>query len=66
VALFAGTVLYLLDVTDLISTTPRFHATSAGPLQDEANFWVAIFAHRRDILWDIWARDLILPVAFER
>ena len=64
VGFVVGTILYLIDATDLISTTPQFHATSAGPLQDEARFWVAIFAHRHDILWDIWARDLILPIAF--
>ena len=64
IGFLAGTALYLIDATDLIATMPQYHATSAGPLQDEANFWVAIFAHRRDILWDIWARDLILPVAF--
>jgi hypothetical protein len=64
VGLFVGTVLYLVDSIGLIGSTPRYHATSAGHLRDEARFWSAMFAHRRDILWDIWARDLIFPIAF--
>jgi hypothetical protein len=60
----AGTVLYLLDATDALGAGPSYRATAAGPLQDEANFWVAYFAHQHDILWDVVARDTIFPVAF--
>jgi hydrogenase/urease accessory protein HupE len=61
---FVGTVLFLLDAADLLGKGPAYHATSAGPLQDEANFWVAAFEHQHGILWDIIARDLILPLGF--
>src|SRR5437868_10341613 len=62
--LFAGTVLFLLDATDALDASPEFHVTGAGPLQDEANFWVAVFAHQHRILWDIIARDTLFPLAF--
>src|SRR5438270_2137823 len=62
--LFVGTVLFLLDATDALDASPEFHVTGAGPLQDEANFWVAVFAHQHRILWDIIARDTLFPLAF--
>jgi hypothetical protein len=64
VAFLVGTVLYLLDALELLGKGPEYHATAAGPLQDEANFWVAAFAHQHDIVWDIVARDLIFPLGF--
>jgi hypothetical protein len=64
VAFLLGTVLFLLDALDVLGDSPEYHVTSAGPLRDEANFWVAVFAHQRDIVWDIIARDTILPLAF--
>src|SRR5438093_3611957 len=60
VALFAGTLLYLLDALDALGASPDYHATAAGPMQDEADFWVARFAHQHHILWDIIARDSLL------
>jgi hypothetical protein len=63
-AFLVGTVLYLLDALELLGKGPEYHATAAGPLQDEANFWVAAFAHQHDIVWDIVARDLIFPLGF--
>jgi hypothetical protein len=62
--LFIGTLLYLLDATDALGAGAQYHATPAGPLQDEANFWVASFAHQHHILWDIIARDSLFPLAF--
>jgi hypothetical protein len=64
VSLLVATTLYLLDASDALGAGPAFHHTAAGALQDEANFWVAFFAHQHDILWDIIARDLIFPIAF--
>lgn len=63
VGFIVGTVLYLLDALDWLGESPSYHVTNAGRLQDEANFWVAVFAHQRDIVWDIIARDTILPLA---
>jgi hypothetical protein len=62
--LFLGTVFYLLDATHALGAAPAYHATAAGPLQDEADFWVAYFAHQHHILWDVIARDTLLPLAF--
>jgi hypothetical protein len=62
--LFVATLLYLLDATGALGSDPDYHQTSAGPVQDEANFWVAYFAHKHDVLWDIVARDTLFPVAF--
>jgi len=63
-ALVVATVLYLLDATSAIGSDPSYHATDAGPLEDEANFWVAFFAHRHHVLWDVIGRDTLFPVAF--
>jgi hypothetical protein len=57
-------VLFLLDALDALGASPDYHATPAGPMQDEANFWVAYFAHQHHILWDIIARDSLFPLAF--
>jgi hypothetical protein len=48
------------------SLAPGLSITRPRPArcQDEANFWVATFAHRHDIVWDIIARDTLLPLAF--
>ena len=64
VGLFVGTLLFLLDATHALGDDPQYHSTAAGPLQDEANFWVALFAHKHHILWDIIARDTLFPLAF--
>ncbi len=64
IGLFVGTLLFLLDALDALGTSPDYHATAAGPMQDEANFWVAYFAHQHHILWDIIARDSLFPLAF--
>ena len=61
---FVATLLYLLDATGALGSDPDYHQTSAGPVQDEANFWVAYFAHKHHVLWDIVARDTLFPVAF--
>jgi hypothetical protein len=64
VCLLAGTVLYLLDALDALGASPTPQHTGAGELQDEANFWVALFAHQHHILWDIICRDTLFPLAF--
>lgn len=58
------TVLYLLDVYDVLDPTPAYVQTSAGQLHDEAQFWAAIFQHQHAIIWDVIARDIAGPVAF--
>ena len=58
------TVLYLLDVFDVLDPSPEYAATSAGQLQDEAHFWAQMFEHQHAILWDVVARDIAGPVAF--
>jgi hypothetical protein len=63
-ALLAGTILFLLDALDALGASPDFHRTGAGALQDEANFWVAVFAHQHHILWDVMLRDTLFPFAF--
>jgi hypothetical protein len=60
--LLAGTVLYLLDATGLLGPGPIYRRTGAGPLTDQATFYAAYFRHH--IVWDIIARDTILPVAY--
>jgi hypothetical protein len=62
--LAVATVLYLLDALDALGTGPTYHATDAGPLQDEADFRVAYFAHQHHILWDVVGRDTLFPLAF--
>jgi hypothetical protein len=64
VGLLVATILYLLDASDALGAGPEFRKTAAGELRDEANFWVAYFAHKHDILWDIVARDIVFPIAF--
>lgn len=63
-ALLAGTVLFLLDAVGLLGQGPAYHRTSAGPLADQATYYAAYFAHQHDIVWDVIARDTILPVAY--
>ena len=62
-ALLAGTVLFLLDALNALGAGPDFRDTGK-PLQDEANFWVAVFAHQHHILCDILLRDTLFPLAF--
>lgn len=62
-SLLAGTVLFLLDALNALGAGPDFHDTGR-PLQDEANFWVALFAHQHHILWDVILRDTLFPLAF--
>jgi hypothetical protein len=63
-ALLAGTVLFLLDAAGLLGSGPVYRPTGAGPLADQATFYAAYFAHQHHIVWDIIARDTILPVAY--
>jgi hypothetical protein len=58
------TVLYLLDVYDVLDPTPSYVQTSAGQLHDEAQFWSATFAHQHAIVWDVIVRDIVGPAAF--
>lgn len=64
VCLVVATVLYLLDALDALGAAPTYHATAAGDLQDEADWWVAYFAHQHHILWDVVGRDTLFPLAF--
>jgi hypothetical protein len=62
--LLAGTILFLLDATHILAADPQYHVTQAGPLHDEAEWWVAYFARQHRILWDVMTRDTLFPVAF--
>jgi len=48
-ALLLGTILYLLDATNALGVN-NYKPTGAPPLQNEANYWVAEFAHKHHIL----------------
>ena len=63
-ALLAGTALFLLDAAGFLGSGPAYRRTGAGPLVDQATFYVAYFGHQHHIVWDIIARDTILPVAY--
>lgn len=63
-ALLSGTVLFLLDAAGLLGAGPAYRRTAAGPLADQATFFAAYFRHQHHIVWDIIARDTILPVAY--
>ena len=58
------TVLFLLDVYDVLDPSPTYTATSAGQVHDEAQFWAAVFAHQHAILWDVIVRDVVGPMAY--
>jgi hypothetical protein len=62
-ALLLGTILFLLDATDALGAN-NYTPGGLSQIQDEAGYWVAQFAHQRDILWDIILRDTLFPLAF--
>lgn len=59
-----ATVLYVLDVYDVLDPSPTYVQTSAGQLHDEAQFWAATFQHQHAIVWDVVVRDVVGPIAF--
>lgn len=63
-ALFVGTVLFLLDSADVLKPMPAFQRTAAGVEVDVANWYVAFFQRQHDILWSIAVRDSLLPLGF--
>ena len=63
-AFLAGTVLFIVDAAGLLGSGPGYRPTGAGALMDQATFYAAYFAHQHHIVWDIIARDTILPVAY--
>ena len=63
-ALLVATILYLLDALNALGAGPSYEATEAGPVQDEATFFVAYFAHKHHVLWTIIGRDTLFPLAF--
>jgi hypothetical protein len=64
VGFLVTTVLYLLDVYDVLNPTPSYVQTSPSQLHDEAQFWASMFAHQHAILWDVIVRDVVGPAAF--
>src|SRR5436305_13990969 len=62
-ALLLGTILYLLDATNALGAN-GYSPAGRSPVQDEAGYWAAQFAHQRHILWDIITRDTLFPLAF--
>jgi hypothetical protein len=63
-ALFIGTVLYLLDAAHVLEPMPVFQRTSAGVEADVAHWYVAFFQRQHDLLWSIAVRDSLLPLGF--
>jgi hypothetical protein len=63
-AFLVGTILYLLDATNALGTVDFTPSADVSVIQNQANFWVAAFAHQHDILWDVIARDTLFPFAF--
>jgi hypothetical protein len=62
-ALLIGTILYLLDASHALGANNYKH-TGPASTRSDAQYWVAEFAYRHHILWDIIARDTLFPVAF--
>src|SRR5512146_2407344 len=62
--LLAGSVLFLVEDRGLLGAAPTYATTAAGQLQDEAHYWVALFAYRSSTMWDYLLRDGTLFVAF--
>jgi hypothetical protein len=62
-ALLIGTILYLLDASHALGANNYEH-TGPASTRSDAQYWVAEFAYRHHILWDIIARDTLFPVAF--
>jgi uncharacterized membrane protein HdeD (DUF308 family) len=62
--LLGQTALFLADAFDVLGDSPEFHETSAGRLQDVANYYAAYFEHQHDIVWSIIVRDVLGPVAY--
>jgi len=60
----AGALLFLLDALDVLADVPEFRSTSAGFESDLATYYVAYFERQHDILWSLFLRDALLPVAF--
>ena len=64
-ALLAGTVLFLLDAAGFLGSGSAYLRASAVPLANQPGWFVAAyFAHQQHVVWDIIARDTILPVAY--
>ena len=64
IAFAIATLAYLVEATGLIGSAPTYAATAAGQLQDEATYWVALFAYRHATLWDYALRDGLFFFAF--
>lgn len=62
-ALLLGTVLYLLDSTNALGAN-NFKQIGPTSTRTEAAYWVAEFAYRHHILWDIIIRDTLFSLAF--
>lgn len=64
-ALLAGTVLFLLDAAGILGSGSAYVRAGGVPLADQPRwFLAAYFEHQQHIMWDITARDTILPIAF--
>ena len=64
IAFGLATLAYLIEATGLIGSAPAYTSTAAGQLQDEATYWVALFAYRHETLWDYVLRDGLFFFAF--
>ena len=64
VAFLAIIVLSLLDSLGALGSVPGYHSTAAGLVADEATYWKGFYAHQHDILWNIFLRDSLQPLAF--
>ncbi len=57
IAFVVATVAFLVEATGLLAASPVYTATAAGPVADEATFFVAVFAYQQKVLWDFVLRD---------
>jgi hypothetical protein len=64
ITLLVASILQALAELELLGSTPEFHQTSAGPLQDIANYYADFFNYSHRILWNIAIRDTLFPIAF--
>lgn len=63
-AFLAAIVLTTLDNLGALGSAPPYQQTSAGLLADESAFWKGQYAHQHAILWNIFLRDSLQPLAF--
>jgi hypothetical protein len=57
-------VVYLVEATGVLGAVPTYTQTGAGPIRDEATYWVAAFSYRHATLWNYLVRDGLFFFAY--